>query len=119
MEENAPPALVLSVIAQPEKPKGPKSRLVIHKLMLVNFKSYAGRQEIGPFHKVSVLYSDLARSPSDTGVVVVLGNRRPQWFWQIQHYRRVAVRVREPSFEAATGKALRVDPQLGQLSRPS
>ncbi|KAH9973203.1 RecF/RecN/SMC N terminal domain-containing protein [Lactifluus volemus] len=29
----------------------PPPRLVIHKLVLVNFKSYAGRQEIGPFHK--------------------------------------------------------------------
>ncbi|KAJ3746755.1 RecF/RecN/SMC N terminal domain-containing protein [Lentinula detonsa] len=39
--------------AQPvlEEPKGPQSRLVIYKLALVNFKSYAGRQEIGPFHK--------------------------------------------------------------------
>ena len=36
----------------PEAPKGPKARLVIHKMALVNFKSYAGRQEIGPFHKV-------------------------------------------------------------------
>jgi len=36
----------------PEEPKGPVSRLVINKLALVNFKSYAGRQEIGPFHKV-------------------------------------------------------------------
>ncbi|QRW09296.1 structural maintenance of chromosomes protein [Ceratobasidium sp. AG-Ba] len=35
----------------PEEPKGPKKRLVIHKIALVNFKSYAGRQEIGPFHK--------------------------------------------------------------------
>ena len=35
-----------------EEPQGPKSRLVIHKMALVNFKSYAGRQEIGPFHKV-------------------------------------------------------------------
>ncbi|KDQ62973.1 hypothetical protein JAAARDRAFT_362087 [Jaapia argillacea MUCL 33604] len=34
-----------------EEPKGPKSRLVIHKMVLINFKSYAGRQEIGPFHK--------------------------------------------------------------------
>jgi len=32
-------------------PSGPKPRLTIHKLVLVNFKSYAGRQEIGPFHK--------------------------------------------------------------------
>lgn len=36
----------------PEEPAGPKSRLVIHKMALINFKSYAGRQEIGPFHKV-------------------------------------------------------------------
>ncbi|KAG6856767.1 hypothetical protein H0H87_000945 [Tephrocybe sp. NHM501043] len=35
----------------PEEPAGPKARLVIHKMALVNFKSYAGRQEIGPFHK--------------------------------------------------------------------
>ncbi|KAG5643297.1 hypothetical protein DXG03_001224 [Asterophora parasitica] len=37
--------------AAPEEPTGPKPRLVIHKIALVNFKSYAGRQEIGPFHK--------------------------------------------------------------------
>ncbi|KAG6836004.1 hypothetical protein H0H93_012338 [Arthromyces matolae] len=35
----------------PEEPSGPKPRLVIHMIVLVNFKSYAGRQEIGPFHK--------------------------------------------------------------------
>lgn len=35
----------------PEEPEGPQARLVIHKMALVNFKSYAGRQEIGPFHK--------------------------------------------------------------------
>ncbi|OAA70760.1 nuclear condensin complex subunit Smc4 [Akanthomyces lecanii RCEF 1005] len=28
----------------------PKSRIVITYLMLTNFKSYAGRQEVGPFH---------------------------------------------------------------------
>lgn len=38
--------------SQPEEPKGPQARLVIHKMALINFKSYAGRQEIGPFHKV-------------------------------------------------------------------
>ncbi|KAI0640132.1 RecF/RecN/SMC protein [Trametes polyzona] len=37
--------------AAPEEPQGNKPRLVIHKMALVNFKSYAGRQEIGPFHK--------------------------------------------------------------------
>ena len=39
--------------AVPEEPTGPRSRLVIHKMALINFKSYAGRQEIGPFHKVT------------------------------------------------------------------
>ncbi|KAF8844243.1 RecF/RecN/SMC protein [Paxillus ammoniavirescens] len=34
-----------------EEPNVPKARLVIHKMALINFKSYAGRQEIGPFHK--------------------------------------------------------------------
>ncbi|KAI9566365.1 RecF/RecN/SMC [Boletus coccyginus] len=34
-----------------EEVKVPRARLVIHKMVLVNFKSYAGRQEIGPFHK--------------------------------------------------------------------
>jgi hypothetical protein len=35
--------------------KPPEKRLTIHKLVLENFKSYAGRQEIGPFHSVSIL----------------------------------------------------------------
>ena len=49
----APVPNVQTVTTIPEEPEGPKARLVIHKLVLVNFKSYAGRQEIGPFHKVS------------------------------------------------------------------
>ncbi|KAI0732433.1 RecF/RecN/SMC [Fomitopsis betulina] len=40
-----------TISSVPEERQGPKSRLVIHKMALVNFKSYAGRQEIGPFHK--------------------------------------------------------------------
>jgi len=47
---SAPPTSVLPVA--PEQTQGPQARLVIHKIVLVNFKSYAGRQEIGPFHKV-------------------------------------------------------------------
>lgn len=35
----------------PAPPKGPTPRLTIHKIVLVDFKSYANRQEIGPFHK--------------------------------------------------------------------
>ncbi|KAJ4495817.1 RecF/RecN/SMC N terminal domain-containing protein [Lentinula edodes] len=46
-----PPASQSQAKVVPEEPKGPQPRLVIHKLALVNFKSYAGRQEIGPFHK--------------------------------------------------------------------
>ncbi len=47
----APPAS-RAPVTQLEEPQGPQKRLVIHKMALVNFKSYAGRQEIGPFHKV-------------------------------------------------------------------
>ena len=46
------PRPVPSRAPEPEAPKGPRARLVIHKLVLNDFKSYAGRQEIGPFHKV-------------------------------------------------------------------
>lgn len=34
----------------PQEPSGPKARIVITHLVLINFKSYAGRQEVGPFH---------------------------------------------------------------------
>ena len=39
-------------LAAPQLPEsdGPKSRTVIQYLVLKNFKSYAGRQEVGPFH---------------------------------------------------------------------
>lgn len=29
-----------------------EGRLIIDKIVIENFKSYAGRQEVGPFHKV-------------------------------------------------------------------
>ena len=45
------PIMPTSTPSTPAAPAGPKPRLTIHKLVLVNFKSYAGRQEIGPFHK--------------------------------------------------------------------
>ncbi|KAL4741371.1 RecF/RecN/SMC [Aspergillus similis] len=35
---------------KPEEPQGPKSRLMITTLVLNNFKSYAGKQVVGPFH---------------------------------------------------------------------
>ncbi|OJJ03493.1 hypothetical protein ASPVEDRAFT_42955 [Aspergillus versicolor CBS 583.65] len=34
----------------PEEPQGPKSRLMMTTLVLNNFKSYAGKQIVGPFH---------------------------------------------------------------------
>lgn len=46
--------IVIRTRALAEPPKvedtGPKSRTVIQYLVLTNFKSYAGRQEVGPFH---------------------------------------------------------------------
>ena len=33
-----------------EKPTGPRVRMVIRQLVMTNFKSYAGRQVVGPFH---------------------------------------------------------------------
>lgn len=46
-----PPTILSPIKPAVEEEKGAKPRLVIHKIVLVNFKSYAGRQEIGPFHK--------------------------------------------------------------------
>lgn len=43
--------ITVPVTPAPTPAVRPKPRLTIHKLVLVNFKSYAGRQEIGPFHK--------------------------------------------------------------------
>ncbi|PIL31300.1 hypothetical protein GSI_05998 [Ganoderma sinense ZZ0214-1] len=45
------PREVPQPLPPPPEPEGPKARLVIHKMALINFKSYAGRQDIGPFHK--------------------------------------------------------------------
>ena len=33
-----------------EEPTGPRSRMVIRQLVMTNFKSYSGRQVVGPFH---------------------------------------------------------------------
>ena len=41
---------------------GPKKRLVIKQMVLENFKSYAGAQHVGPFHKVGFGFS--ARAPA-------------------------------------------------------
>ncbi|OJA11458.1 hypothetical protein AZE42_08347 [Rhizopogon vesiculosus] len=38
--------------APPEEPSGPKPRLVIHKMVLINLNTYAGGQEVEPFHQL-------------------------------------------------------------------
>ena len=48
------------------KKEQPKPRLVIKSMVLENFKSYAGAQHVGPFHKVSTsfLESSIVGQPS-------------------------------------------------------
>lgn len=36
-----------------QQERSTESRLIITKIVNENFKSYAGKQELGPFHKVS------------------------------------------------------------------
>jgi structural maintenance of chromosome 4 len=79
------PSLVMPP-PQPAEPEdtGPKPRLVIHKMALVNFKSYKGRQEIGPFHKVrprSYLVQLILVKHFDPLVLFLY--RRSQWFRKI------------------------------------
>ncbi len=57
-----------------EEPKGPAKRLVISNIVLVNFKSYAGRQEIGPFHKVHAFPS--LSQYTLTSFIVIFVHRR-------------------------------------------
>ena len=75
-----------------EEPQGPKSRLVIHKMALVNFKSYAGRQEIGPFHKVSKA-SHIYRGIFEPSLVL-LCHRGPQRIGQVKYHRCTSFRIR-------------------------
>lgn len=39
-------------MAEHDRPAGKAPRLVVKEMVLENFKSYAGAQRIGPFHKV-------------------------------------------------------------------
>ena len=45
-----------------EKEREGKPRLVIHQMVLEDFKSYRGRGVIGPFHKVRSSFRLLLRS---------------------------------------------------------
>ena len=59
--------------AQP-KEKATRSRLVIDKLALINFKSFAGTQVIGPFHKVSTRIQQ-QRKRANTHTVILINRR--------------------------------------------
>lgn len=57
-------------------------RLIIHKIVVENFKSYAGRQEIGPFDKVGRRGCDQLLIPAP----VVYFNCGTQWVGQVQRH---------------------------------
>lgn len=114
-----PPMPVPSSLPQAiivEEPVGPSSRLVIHKMALVNFKSYAGRQEIGPFHKASPLVILLGTVYSLLSVVIFV-YRRAQRFRKIQHDRRTLIRVWISCIKDEAGQVIRTYSQLCPLSR--
>ena len=46
---------------------GPKKRLVIKQMVLENFKSYAGAQHVGPFHKVRFGFGPPHRRQGERG----------------------------------------------------
>ena len=49
-------------------------------MALINFKSYAGRQEIGPFHKVRyVFYIQQTRTILICVFLVTLVHRKSEW----------------------------------------
>ena len=100
----------------PEEPAGPKSRLVIHKMVLINFKSYAGRQEIGPFHKVINLlqFIFMLCFPIPTVVLFHCGS---QWIRKIQYYRCSLIRIRIPRLEDEARQDIRTHPYFCKFSR--
>lgn len=53
--EAPPPA---AAEQQQEARNLPPSRLIISEMVLENFKSYAGEQRVGPFHKVRLFFQN-------------------------------------------------------------
>jgi structural maintenance of chromosome 4 len=94
-----PPRVTPKSVAAPipELPKGPQKRLIIEKMVLENFKSYAGRQVIGPFHKVGFSRRETGRGEAHPRLsfcrAVLLGHRRAQRLGQVQHDRRPPLRL--------------------------
>lgn len=100
-----------------EKEREGKPRLVIHQLVLEDFKSYRGRGVIGPFHKASCRASHCLLPSNTPRFAVLLFYRRPKWIGQVQHNRRASVRVWLSCNQDATGQAVRAHPQLGRCVR--
>jgi hypothetical protein len=80
-----------------------RPRLVIQRLELENFKSYAGVQHIGPFHKVSAARLVVSRWRALRGTAAAnvlsprlaefLRDRGSQWERKVQCHRRDALRL--------------------------
>ena len=56
LSSNTPPLPSPSTTTTKAGKEQPKPRLVIKSMVLENFKSYAGAQHVGPFHKVSTSF---------------------------------------------------------------
>lgn len=99
----------------PEEPTGPKSRLVIYKMVLVNFKSYAGRQEIGPFHKVI----QIKQSPTIKAdlFTVVLFHCWTQWIRKIQYDRCSLICIRIPRLKDEARQDIRTHSHFRKFPR--
>jgi hypothetical protein len=102
--------------------EGRKPRLVITDMVLENFKSYAGAQRVGPFHKVRPRRAAPPDAPKPAAraaaahaaappAVLLLG-RRPQRLRQIERHRRDALCLREAREAAAPLQGLGAHPQL-------
>ena len=99
-----------------------KGRLVIWKLVLENFKSYAGKRVVGPFHKVPHedqfldIHLCMYRVLSVRSHVVLHGNRWPERQRQIERHRCPPLRVRKAREAASSGQGERAPPLLGEPS---
>lgn len=98
---SAGPATRLSVTA----PVSRHQRLVLERIELENFKSYAGKVVVGPFHEVCARPNEVAiNDPS-----ALLSHHRPKWFRKVKHHRCDAVRIRTPSSSAPAEEGRRLD----------
>lgn len=75
-------------------------RLVVNSITLDNFKSYQGKQTIGPFNDVA--------QPSL--IAEVCFSYRSKWFRQVEPIGKPALHLRPPSEQDAAQTAQRADP---------